>query len=97
MIFGIPFLLGIATFFIFIFGGFSAIVGTHGGKELDPEGAEILFLASHPRYKQNETTSSAATDSAADITQPTDVAAEAKLAALLPLRRSQESDSEAAL
>ena len=51
MIFGIPFILGIATFFIFIFGGFSAIVGTHGGKEMPPEGAEILYLSTHPKFR----------------------------------------------
>ena len=51
MIFGIPVLLGAATFFVFIFGGVSAIVGTHDGKEQQPKGAEILFLASHPKFR----------------------------------------------
>ena len=90
MIFGIPFLLGIATFFIFIFGGASAIIGTHGGKELDPEGAEILYLASHPKYKNRPLSPKEADDSA-----PSENEGSQRDTTVLPIRRPTDTESSA--
>jgi Na+-transporting methylmalonyl-CoA/oxaloacetate decarboxylase gamma subunit len=94
MIFGIPFLLGIGTFFVFLFGGVSAVVGTHGGKELEPEGAEIVFLAAHPKYRlapapKRERSLTVVRDTASKTAgQPEPVAT------LLPLRRLEDADSK---
>ena len=92
MIFGIPVLLGAATFFIFIFGGVSAVVGTHNGKEQQPKGAEILFLASHPKFRFTLPEPSHPRRKSMGAADNTDSDMEASVAPPLQFRRATDTE-----
>ena len=95
MIFGIPFFLGVGTFFIFMFGGVSAIVGTHGGKEQEPSGAEVIFLATHPKYRRIHRPSQATRPPQMIPVPKSSSDGATPVAALVPLRRVCDAETEA--